>query len=84
MVEQEDEVIQNFKLDYDGKRDRWNGFDANTYAKVISSELNLFITSFNVLTLFHVAFEKADIERRKSKAETLQSFMTEPDEDHAR
>lgn len=30
-----DEKIQIFKLDYDGKRDRWNGFDASTYAPVI-------------------------------------------------
>ena len=29
------------------------------------------------------AFEKADMERRKQKADSMQ-FMTEPDEDHAR
>ncbi|TXG72319.1 hypothetical protein EZV62_000898 [Acer yangbiense] len=27
--------IEIFELDYDGKRDRWNGFDAATYARVI-------------------------------------------------
>jgi len=59
-------VVQDLQLDYDGKRDRWNGFDPSTYSKVITT------------------FEKADIERRKTKAESLQSFMTEPDEDHAR
>ncbi|CAN6487332.1 unnamed protein product [Victoria cruziana] len=30
-----DEKIESFELDYDGKRDRWNGFDASTYARVI-------------------------------------------------
>ncbi|KAH0993784.1 hypothetical protein GBA52_005267 [Prunus armeniaca] len=30
-----DEKIEMFELDYDGKRDRWNGFDAATYARVI-------------------------------------------------
>ncbi|KAI9193835.1 hypothetical protein LWI28_000596 [Acer negundo] len=30
-----DEKIETFELDYDGKRDRWNGFDAATYARVI-------------------------------------------------
>lgn len=60
-----DEVVQEFSLDYDGKRDRWNGYDPNTYNKVIN------------------AFEKADVERRRQKADSMQ-FMTEPDEDHAR
>jgi len=61
----EDEVVQEFSLDYDGKRDRWNGYNPDTYTKVIN------------------AFEKADMERRKQKADSMQ-FMTEPDEDHAR
>lgn len=30
-----DEKIETFELDYDGKRDWWNGFDAATYARVI-------------------------------------------------
>lgn len=30
-----DEKIETFELDYDGKRDRWNVFDAATYARVI-------------------------------------------------
>ncbi|WOL18966.1 pre-mRNA-splicing factor SLU7 [Canna indica] len=30
-----DEKIETFELDYDGKRDRWNGFDASTYARVV-------------------------------------------------
>lgn len=61
----EDELVQTVSLDYDGKRDRWNGYDPNSYTKVIN------------------AFEKADMERRKQKADSMQ-FMTEPDEDHAR
>ncbi|GER49087.1 pre-mRNA-splicing factor SLU7 [Striga asiatica] len=30
-----DEKIENFELDYDGKRDRWNGYDAASYKHVI-------------------------------------------------
>ncbi|XAR56547.1 hypothetical protein NMG60_11037079 [Bertholletia excelsa] len=30
-----DEKIENFELDYDGKRDRWNGYDFANYAYVI-------------------------------------------------
>ncbi|KAK8670947.1 hypothetical protein V6N13_037559 [Hibiscus sabdariffa] len=30
-----DEKIESFDLDYDGKQDRWNGYDASTYARVI-------------------------------------------------
>lgn len=30
-----DEKIETFELDYDGKRDRWNGFDPSSYAIVV-------------------------------------------------
>ncbi|CAN1270569.1 Pre-mRNA-splicing factor SLU7-A [Linum perenne] len=30
-----DEKIETFELDYDGKRDRWNGYDAASYALVV-------------------------------------------------
>lgn len=30
-----DEKIETFELDHDGKQDRWNGYDASTYARVI-------------------------------------------------
>ncbi|KAK3026161.1 hypothetical protein RJ639_040548 [Escallonia herrerae] len=30
-----DEKVETFELDYDGKRDRWNGYDAASYAHVI-------------------------------------------------
>ncbi|KAG9445650.1 hypothetical protein H6P81_011778 [Aristolochia fimbriata] len=30
-----DEKIETFELDYDGKRDRWNGYDSAAYARVI-------------------------------------------------
>ncbi|KAI3877666.1 hypothetical protein MKW98_020147 [Papaver atlanticum] len=30
-----DELIETIELDYEGKRDRWNGFDPSTYARVI-------------------------------------------------
>lgn len=30
-----DEVIEEFELDFDGKRDRWNGFDPASYAYVV-------------------------------------------------
>jgi len=29
-----DEKVETFELDYDGKRDSWNGYDASTYALV--------------------------------------------------
>eukprot|EP01111_Echinosteliopsis_oligospora_P010548 TRINITY_DN3308_c0_g1_i1.p1 TRINITY_DN3308_c0_g1~~TRINITY_DN3308_c0_g1_i1.p1 ORF type:complete len:560 (+),score=183.31 TRINITY_DN3308_c0_g1_i1:54-1733(+) len=31
----EDEIVQQFSLDYDGKRDRWNGYNPDTYKTVI-------------------------------------------------
>jgi len=62
-----DEIIQDVHLDYDGKRDRWNGYDPNTYKKVMA------------------AYDKADVERRKKKQEaSLDSNITEPDENQAR
>ncbi|XP_065875081.1 pre-mRNA-splicing factor SLU7-A-like [Euphorbia lathyris] len=30
-----DEKIEAFELDYDGKRDRWNGYDTSSYAHVV-------------------------------------------------
>lgn len=30
-----DEKIETFELDYEGKRDRWNGYDTSNYARVI-------------------------------------------------
>ncbi|KAF2322779.1 hypothetical protein GH714_030643 [Hevea brasiliensis] len=30
-----DENIESFELDYDGKRDRWNGYDTSNYARVV-------------------------------------------------
>lgn len=30
-----DEKIESFELDYDGKRDRWNGYDTSNYARVV-------------------------------------------------
>lgn len=30
-----DEKLETFELDYDGKRDRWNGYDAASYKHVI-------------------------------------------------
>ncbi|KAG6662724.1 hypothetical protein CIPAW_03G264000 [Carya illinoinensis] len=30
-----DEKVETFELDYDGKRDCWNGYDASTYAYII-------------------------------------------------
>lgn len=30
-----DEIIEEFELDFDGKRDRWNGFQAESYALVV-------------------------------------------------
>ncbi|KAK9704838.1 hypothetical protein RND81_07G014200 [Saponaria officinalis] len=30
-----DEIIEEFELDFDGKRDRWNGFDPSSYAYVV-------------------------------------------------
>nr|GMD25105.1 pre-mRNA-splicing factor SLU7-like [Ipomoea batatas] len=30
-----DEKIEQFELDYDGKRDRWNGYDAASYVHVV-------------------------------------------------
>lgn len=30
-----DEKIESFELDYDGKRDRWNGYDTSTYRHVV-------------------------------------------------
>ncbi|KAJ9176438.1 hypothetical protein P3X46_011748 [Hevea brasiliensis] len=30
-----DEKVESFELDYDGKRDRWNGYDTSSYARVV-------------------------------------------------
>eukprot|EP00897_Mesotaenium_endlicherianum_P007392 jgi/Mesen1/6681/ME000343S05847 len=32
-----DEKIESFELDFEGKRDRWNGYDSTAYARVIDS-----------------------------------------------
>ena len=33
-------VQQELNLDYDGKRDRWNGFQADDYKQVIEEKLS--------------------------------------------
>lgn len=32
---QPDEIVRNVELDWDGKRDRWNGYQADMYRKVM-------------------------------------------------
>lgn len=34
---QPDEIIQDIKLDFDGKRDRWNGYDNSEYKKSVDA-----------------------------------------------
>ena len=31
---QADEIIQDIELDYDAKRDRWNGYDPSEHVKI--------------------------------------------------
>lgn len=30
-----DEKIETFELDYDGKRDRWNGYDTSSFSRIV-------------------------------------------------
>ncbi|KAK8790913.1 hypothetical protein WA158_005544 [Blastocystis sp. Blastoise] len=72
-----DEVIQKeIDYDYDGKRDRWNGY---IYVDIYSADTN------EIVDDFAKTLQTADLERKKRKIEDLDNqFMTEPDDDQKR
>jgi len=64
-----DENVQELVLDYDGKRDRWNGYDVDEHDEVVMK--------------FQMTEEERK-KKKKKEEEELNSFMTEPDPTHSR
>ena len=62
-----DEKIETFELDYDGKRDKWNGYDASTYSRVVET--------YEVCNEAKRKHQKEWLEQKKS------STVTETDQD---
>lgn len=76
---QADEVLQDFSLDYEGKHDRWNGYDPSTHQDLMERKSNY--KSQSLMS----EYELAELERRrKRKEQELDKFKTEPDQDQSR
>ncbi|KAJ7254939.1 hypothetical protein O6H91_Y416800 [Diphasiastrum complanatum] len=61
-----DEKVEAFELDYDGKRDRWNGYDPATYARVI----NLYDKKDEARRKFQKEQQLKRLEEKKTNPET--------------
>lgn len=68
-----DEKVEAFELDYDGKRDRWNGYDASTYSRVIDT--------YEARDEARRKYQKEEQQKRLEQKKSSKTVETDQDKD---